>query len=221
MNVQNIKELYSGYYGRAADMGGLNYWIDQAKAGMSIQTMAKHFADSAESKAQYTWLNNAGAPSQADAQAFVKKIYYNALARDPDAGGLAYWSNQLSSGAITADQIVLKVIQGAYSASINIDLPKMEELIYAQELGIASYSNSGVQMVLSYNAQWNNDVTNYWKTIDPNHTVQDSYNAKHNLAVTDFNQYFSQLNSSQQAMVMTDAQEAAIDVQLVGVAPTF
>jgi hypothetical protein len=196
---------------------------------MSIQTMAKHFADSAEAKALYPWLNKAETPSQADAQAFVKKIYDNALARVPDAGGLAYWSNQLSSGAITADQIVLNVIQGAHLDIMN-DLPVTELVNYGNEIYMATNTKNAV----NYLRQSSNDLqdadANYWKTHPLTNGVQsykaigaqqDAYDLQHNVFASDFDKYYNAMTPSQQAMIMTDAQEAAIDVQLVGVTPTF
>lgn len=220
MKVQNIKELYLGYYGRAADIGGLNYWIDQAKAGMSIQTMAKHFADAAESKALYPWLKNGGTPSAADAQAFVTSIYSKALAREPDAGGLAYWSGQLSSGAVTADQIVLNVIQGAHLDILN-DLPATEWLIYGNEIRAATGLNNGVAYVNQTKADVNSWFTTFTNYSNESEYNQGVYNAKHSINATDFNQYYNAMTPAQQAMIMTDAQEAVIDVQLVGITPTF
>lgn len=43
-----ITQLYVGYYNRAPDPEGLNYWIGRANAGVSMADIANSFAASPE-----------------------------------------------------------------------------------------------------------------------------------------------------------------------------
>lgn len=221
MKVQEIKEVYLGYYGRAADMAGLNYWIEQAKAGMSIQTIAKHFAESEETQYWYPWLTTIDAvPTAIQADEFVTKIYDQALWRKPDQAGLDYWSGQLETGKITADQIILNVIQGAHGEIVR-DLPKMEAGIYGMEIGATRlHSSVGIKMVGDYNTKWNSDF-GVWVAQTPLRTAEMVYQAKHDIAAGLFMDVYNASMDSQQQQVMTDAQEAVIDIELMGIIPTF
>ena len=56
MSVTSLEELYIGYFGRAADPAGLNYWLTQEAAGVSDVQIAAAFAASAEALALYPQL---------------------------------------------------------------------------------------------------------------------------------------------------------------------
>ena len=86
-NTDLITELYIGYYNRAPDPAGLEFWLGAFNNGMSLTTIANEFAKSAESHAIYPFLASAGS--------FVTDVYTNVLNRAPDAEGLAFWTQQL------------------------------------------------------------------------------------------------------------------------------
>ena len=67
--------------------------------------MAAQFIGSAEFTAMY------GAnPSNSE---FVVKPYNNVLHRDPDAGGLAFWVNQLDAGTISWPEVLIGFSESA------------------------------------------------------------------------------------------------------------
>ena len=111
--AEMIGQLYVGYFGRAADPDGLNYWITQFNAGMSLQAIANSFAVQPEATALYSYL---AAPAVGDPAAFVTAIYQDLFNRGPDAGGLAYWVNQLTVQGTPPGQMVLNIISGAQGA---------------------------------------------------------------------------------------------------------
>ena len=88
---------------RAADPGGLNFWVGQANAGGSIVDIANSFAQSAEYASIYGGLSHA---------LLIDKIYDNLFGRDPDAGGLAYWTAQLESG-VSSGRLIVDIVSGA------------------------------------------------------------------------------------------------------------
>ena len=105
MNIieNQINKLYVGYFDRAPDPAGLNFWIGQANAGGSIVDIAQSFAAGSEYASIYGGLGNS---------ALIDKIYDNLFGRDPDAGGLAYWTAQLESG-VSSGRLIVDIMSGA------------------------------------------------------------------------------------------------------------
>ena len=110
-DVNSITGLYVTYYGRAADRSGLDYWVGQGRANVSLETIATNFAVAAETIAKYPYL---ATPNVSDPTAFVTSIYANAFGRQPDAAGLAFWVNRLrTGGAGQAPTFILTVLLNA------------------------------------------------------------------------------------------------------------
>ncbi|WP_108398032.1 DUF4214 domain-containing protein [Devosia submarina] len=107
--VEQITSLYIGYFGRAPDPVGLNYWVGRLNDGFSLAEIAESFSVQAESQAKYPYLAN---PNIASPQAFITQVYLNLFNRTPDAEGLAYWTAQLNNGTDIGD-FILDVISGA------------------------------------------------------------------------------------------------------------
>ena len=84
-----VTELYLGYYDRAPDNTGLQFWISAYNtailAGVNgtteLTTLANDFANSIESTAIYPYLSS---PNPANAASFVTQVYANVLNRAPD-----------------------------------------------------------------------------------------------------------------------------------------
>ena len=85
-----VVRLYNAALGRSPDGGGLAYWVDTLQGGARLYTLAQGFLDSPEFAQRYGRRDDAG---------FVETLYQNVLGRAPDAGGLAYWTGHLASGA--------------------------------------------------------------------------------------------------------------------------
>lgn len=90
--AMDVEKAYLAYFGRPADVDGLNYWMGQTVAAMNAG-----FAASAEYQALYAGMSN----SQV-----VEQVYQNLLGRASDAAGKAYWVNALNSGAQTVGSLV-------------------------------------------------------------------------------------------------------------------
>ena len=105
MNIaeKQITSLYLGYFNRAADRQGLDFWIGQANAGGSLFDIANSFAAGSEYQSIYGGLSSS---------ALIDRIYDNLFNRAPDAAGKAYWQAQLDGGMASASLIV-NVISGA------------------------------------------------------------------------------------------------------------
>ncbi|QKE40722.1 MAG: DUF4214 domain-containing protein [Ferrovum myxofaciens] len=102
--ASDVEDAYLAYFGRPADPEGMNYWL-----GKSIATMQAGFAASQEYQNLYGGMTN---------KQVVTQVYANLLGRAPDVGGLAYWVNQLNTGAATVSTIVMQMWANAQGVDI-------------------------------------------------------------------------------------------------------
>lgn len=110
-DLASLIELYIAYMNRVPDAEGLSYWIDQMKAGMSLEDMGKVFYSAAVANASLT-----GYLPNATNDDFVRTVYKNVLARStPDAEGLAYWVNSLDTGKATRGTLVKSMLASAHT----------------------------------------------------------------------------------------------------------
>ncbi len=99
-----ITGLYVAFFNRAADQKGLDYWIaktdEVGQAGGDVssvfRTIAGGFATHPTFKSTYGNLEN---------KAFVEAIYRNALGRDGDAKGIAYWTDLIDRAMSRPDMV--------------------------------------------------------------------------------------------------------------------
>ena len=96
--VAPVTRLYFAYFNRIPDYSGLIYWINTYKQGSSLASISDAFAGSAEFTSTYGFLSNSD---------FVTLVYQNVLGRDPDSGGLSYWTGMLDSSAKTRGQVMV------------------------------------------------------------------------------------------------------------------
>jgi len=99
-----IQQLYVAYFGRPADPEGLSYWAAEANINGSLGSVISNFAISAESNTLFGNLSTAQ---------LVTAIYANVFNREPEAEGLAYWTSQIDSGAISSAQAAWTILQSA------------------------------------------------------------------------------------------------------------
>jgi glucose/arabinose dehydrogenase len=100
-----VLRAYRAAYGRGADLGGLSHWLGRrvGAGGRSFREVAySSFIRSPEFDAKYAGTTD---------EEFVRRVYANALGRQPDAGGLAYWSGRLNS--TSRPQVVFEISESA------------------------------------------------------------------------------------------------------------
>lgn len=90
-----VAALYRVAFGRDADAGGLDYWFDLGRAGVSLIQIANAFTHVAEFAPQ-------AAKSDLD---FVEGLYQNTFGRAGEDSGVAYWTDALTHGASRAELI--------------------------------------------------------------------------------------------------------------------
>lgn len=107
--VAPLARLYYSAFDRIPDAGGLSFWLRHVQAGTPLDAIAEAFVMTAEFAEVY------GAARNAD---FIDLIYQNALGRAPDAGGKAYWLEQLTQGqASRADVLTAIASSGEMAAA--------------------------------------------------------------------------------------------------------
>lgn len=102
-----ITQIYAGYFNRAPDPEGLNYWVGRFNGGMSLLEIAQSFSVQPETTALYSYLTGGGSPAS-----FLTSIYNNLLGRAVDPAGAAYWTAQLASN-MPVGRIIIDIISGA------------------------------------------------------------------------------------------------------------
>lgn len=116
---KTVEALYIGYFGRAADPDGFEYWKYEIGQGlMDINQVAASFSVQPETKALYSFLNG----TSSDASGFVDQVYLNLFNRLPDAEGKSYWLQFLEDAANpnAVGSFILAVINGAIGEDVAI-----------------------------------------------------------------------------------------------------
>jgi len=89
--------LYSAYFDRAPDAGGLCFWGDALRSGWSLLDVSEFFVTSQEFLDTYGEYETYGTEEKTDAAEFVSLVYRNVLDREPDAMGESFWVRQLQT----------------------------------------------------------------------------------------------------------------------------
>lgn len=113
---QLITQLYVGYFDRAPDPAGLNYWIGQFNAGLSLLEIAQSFSVQVETRSSYSFF---AVPSVGSADGFLDSVYRNLFNRTIDAEGLNYWKGELASGK-PVGRVIVDIISGAQATDKTI-----------------------------------------------------------------------------------------------------
>jgi hypothetical protein len=85
--VDPIVRLYVALFDRVPDEAGLDFWVDQLRAGVSLTTITSGFVGSDEFAARY----GAGATGVASS-VLVTALYANILERSPEPGAISFWT---------------------------------------------------------------------------------------------------------------------------------
>ncbi len=112
--VAKAQQLYVSYYGRWADPAGLNFWIDKFEASDNVDQVLIDFGTGDE---YLDWIADNGLDTSEDV---VTALYQQMFNRDPDAEGLAFYVEQLESGALSLASIALDIANGATGDDVTI-----------------------------------------------------------------------------------------------------
>lgn len=111
-HVAAVQQLYVAYFGRPADVAGLDYWTNVVETNKGSTTaVSANFALSAEYTAAFAGMSNTQ---------IVDKIYSNLFGRPADTAGRDYWVGLLTAGTIKVATIVADVANGAQTTDKEI-----------------------------------------------------------------------------------------------------
>ena len=125
VQLDSLVELYIAYLNRTPDADGMVHWIGQLKAGQSLETIGQQFYDSAVVFSDLT-----GYRADSTNTEFVYRIYDNVLGRDnPDAQGVAFWTQALNEGRETRGTLVAEMLGSAHSFKGRADYGWVADLL--------------------------------------------------------------------------------------------
>lgn len=150
-----VTKIYVATFNRAPDAQGLNYWTyDSSLVG--LEEIAMSFFDQSETQALYVPTMNTSEK--------ITLAYRNLFNRDPDALGLAYWIEQIDSGAIHQSAMLLALINGAQSYDALTIQHKMEVGLYFADQGLNDIVEA--TLVLDNVSEISQSVTSSFAYID-------------------------------------------------------
>lgn len=99
--VNQVSQLYIGILGRAADLAGLQYWVNQVQTGkLTVEGVAKSFQEQPE------WVNGNG---KLDRAGILNELYKNLFGREATGVDKGYWV--LGEGAsVPLEKLVLALV---------------------------------------------------------------------------------------------------------------
>ena len=156
--AEAITAVYVGYYNRAADPAGLQYWTDQLEIGINddrsasevLVDIANQFAAVPETRNKYGILNDPEAADTSTYETFVTEVYQNIFDRPPEADGRQYWTDRLEDG-LPPGVAILDILQGARNTDIEVIEQKIAASQYYTEVvgdGDASFDEALAQEIL-------------------------------------------------------------------------
>lgn len=120
-----IGAAYTAYFGRAPDVAGFAFWLDQyqrftpTRGGHDVLTgIASSFGVSQEATKLYPFLAHADRAEDAEIGVFLARVYDNLFNRLPDADGLNYWVGQ-TRATLAAGQFVGSILVDILSGTRN------------------------------------------------------------------------------------------------------
>jgi len=124
--LQDVAEVYVGYFGRAPDPVGLSFWAGQFETGLDegrqrgriLEDISESFRLGGEAQALFPFLApaNAASADRAAVEGFVADVFDNLFNRTPDAAGLAFWADTIEArldAGINLGDIIVDIASGA------------------------------------------------------------------------------------------------------------
>ncbi len=97
-----VARLYEAAFDRSPDDAGLAFWTNALQTGVGLNTVADFFVASPEFQNRYGDLGTGG---------FVDRLYLNALDREADPAGRAFWTAGIESRQVDRGDVLLAFAQ--------------------------------------------------------------------------------------------------------------
>lgn len=131
-----VHSFYVAYYGRPADPEGLTFWSQHLeRSDGDFGVIARDFAMSEEAVMRFA--------GETTAQRVVG-VYQQLFNREPDAAGLAFWTEAVDSGRTTLADVTLDILKGAQgSDAIMSSLRQQAAEEFTASVGASQVQYSG------------------------------------------------------------------------------
>jgi hypothetical protein len=96
-----IYRMYQATLDRSPDEAGFGSWVEKS-SNQSLKSISLDFISSEEFGNKYS--------ANSSNTQYVNQLYENALDRIGDAEGITFWTEQLSSGRMTRDEVLLAFV---------------------------------------------------------------------------------------------------------------
>ncbi len=113
---ETMQEMYVAYYGRPADVSGLEYWTNRLSSSNNLYPVLNAFGSSVEYMDNYGHLSNSE---------LINGLYQQMFNRDADTEGLEFYTERLDSGIATLASIAKQIADGA----LNSDAETLENKV--------------------------------------------------------------------------------------------
>ncbi len=128
--IDTLSLLYAGYFGRAPDPAGYDFWGEQFLTGVQdtgnpgrvFVDIANSFAIDHETRDLYPFLAD---PRPEQVESFLQDVYLNLFNRELGGEGLAYWGEHLTAELAAGrpvGRIIVDIISGARDTAEHQDL---------------------------------------------------------------------------------------------------
>ncbi|QFZ92723.2 Calx-beta domain-containing protein [Synechococcus elongatus PCC 11802] len=119
------QRLYIGYFNRAADAGGQQFWVSRLITSSDIGRASRDFANLPEAQALYPILANPNAASDEAITSFINSVFRNVFNRDVDPVGASFFLQrfkELRNSPIQGrvGEIVTQILDGAIGSDATI-----------------------------------------------------------------------------------------------------
>ncbi|GHA32570.1 hypothetical protein GCM10007989_30840 [Devosia pacifica] len=150
--MASVQGVYIAIFGRPADPVGLAYWNEVTDNGQNLSQMIAAFTDAPEFEERFAGQSNSE---------IVTAIYQALFGREPDAEGLAFYTDALDNGTLPIETIAINILDGAQNEDAQIIQNKEAAAdVFTASLDtpeeIAAYSGANAE---AYGQQFLNQVT--------------------------------------------------------------
>ena len=115
--AQIVQKMYIGFYGRGADVDGLDFWVAKLEDSADTTAIRESFSTSTEAVSLFGGKTDT---------ATVTAIYLQTFGRNPDAFGLKFYKDALTARTMTKAEIAANIIDGATGTDAVIVSNKLE-----------------------------------------------------------------------------------------------
>jgi hypothetical protein len=128
----SVLELYTGYFNRAADTDGVDYWLNEMYVNnWSLDMVAQTFSQ------QMEYYNLYGGKSNSE---IVSLVYNNVLNREADIDGAAYWEWELDNGTMSVTNLVQAVLNAANEVVAGVVVNPIDKAVLDNKTEASRYA---------------------------------------------------------------------------------